>query len=181
MKTPWFAPMAFRQACATTLPPWLPPVLALLFLNGTLSFSAWWPTPGIVPDRRLAPEFLWLWVILLGLGRWRGGPSPRLLALLSGAYLLLVLGRYLDVAAPALFGREINLYWDAPQVPRFLWVTAQELPWWVGPAAAAALLWRFPPLDLAPIAWGTILLLQSLPYLAALACTFVALRKPATG
>ena len=35
-------------------------VLALLFLNGMLSFRDWWPTPGILPDHRLAPEFVLL-------------------------------------------------------------------------------------------------------------------------
>ncbi|MFM8736660.1 MAG: hypothetical protein ACKOGB_02985, partial [Betaproteobacteria bacterium] len=40
------------------------------------------------------------------------------------------LGRYADVTVPALFGRPINAYWDLPQIPRFLWVSAQEWPWW---------------------------------------------------
>lgn len=39
--------------------------------------------------------------------------------------------------------------------------------------AAGALLWRHPASDLATVAWGAILLLQSLPYLAALACAFI--------
>ena len=45
-------------------------------------------------------------------------------------YLLLVLGRYGDVTVPSLFGRPINLYWDGAQIPRFLWVSAQEWAWW---------------------------------------------------
>ena len=32
-------------------------ILALLFLNGMLSFMDWWATPGLLPDHRLAPEF----------------------------------------------------------------------------------------------------------------------------
>lgn len=128
-------------------PPWRRiglTLLALLLLNGLLSFSTWWPTPGIVPDRRLAPEFVWLWLALLALVRLRGEPSPRALTVFAAGYLLLVLGRYLDVTAPSLFGREVNLYWDGAQVPRFLWVTAQDLPVWLSALAVAGvvlLLW----------------------------------------
>lgn len=117
---------------------------ALLFLNGMLSFSNWWPTPGIVPDHRIAPEFVWLWVLMLILARFGINSSPRLLGTLTLAYLFLVLGRYLDVTAPALFGRNINLYWDGAQIPRFLWVAAQEAPFWqsVGMlVVGSALLW----------------------------------------
>ena len=117
---------------------------ALLFLNGMLSFTTWWPTPGILPDERLAPEFVWLWLVLLGALRLRGTLSRRILNVLTLAYLLLVLGRYLDVTAPSLFGREVNLYWDGAQIPRFLWVTAQDLPWWLSASALAGvslLLW----------------------------------------
>ena len=119
-------------------------LFALLFLNGMLSFSTWWPTPGIVPDARMAPEFVLLWLVLLALVGWRGRLPDRAAAALTLAYLLLVLGRYLDVTAPSLFGREINLYWDAPQLPRFLWVTAQHAPAWISVGASAAvalLLW----------------------------------------
>ena len=52
-------------------------------------------------------------------------------------------GRYADVTIPGLFGREINLYWDGQQLPRFLWVSAREQPWWLTAgvfAAAVALL-----------------------------------------
>jgi len=105
------------------------PVAALLLLNGLLSFSTWWPTPGIVPDARLAPEFLWLWLALLVLAA-AGRASGLAVSALAAAYLLLVLGRYAEVTVPSLFGREINLYWDGAQIPRFLWVTAQEYAWW---------------------------------------------------
>ncbi len=117
-----------------------PALLALLLLNGMLSFSTWWPTPGIVPDNRLAPEFVGLWLVLLAAVAWRGNLSPRSLTALALAYLLLVLGRYLDVTAPSLFGREVNLYWDGAQIPRFLWVTAQDFPWWISAGVLAVVL-----------------------------------------
>jgi hypothetical protein len=114
-------------------------LLALLFLNGMLSFSTWWPTPGIVPEKRLAPEFVWLWLALLAAVGLRGRLSRALASVFALAYLALVLGRYADVTVPSLFGREINLYWDIPQIPRFLWVSAQDLPWWASAGAVAAL------------------------------------------
>ena len=119
-------------------------VLALLVLNTFLSMTNWWPTPFVELDQRIAPEFVLLWIaILLLVWRLHTLP-PRLIALLTGVYLLLVLGRYFDTTAPALFGRNINLYWDAPQIPRVLWVTLKNYPLWIGllvPAALLLLLW----------------------------------------
>lgn len=106
------------------------PLLALVLLNGMLSFREWWPTPGVLPDHRLSTEFVWVWLCLLALLAWRGKVSAFALNCLAFIYLLLVLGRYGDVTVPSLFGRPINLYWDGAQIPRFLWVSAQEMPWW---------------------------------------------------
>jgi hypothetical protein len=114
--------------------------LGLLFLNAMLSFSLWWPTPGIRPALRLAPEFVLFWVLLLMAVRVAGTLSRRWLAAFAIGYLLLVIGRYADVAAPALFGREVNLYWDAPHALRFVRVSAQSAPAWLVPALALAVL-----------------------------------------
>ena len=89
-------------------------VLALLFLNSMLSFRDWWSTPGILPDHRLASEFVLLCLALLAAVAWRGNLSPRTLSVFALVYLLLVLGRYADVTVHSLFGRPINLY------PKFL-------------------------------------------------------------
>ena len=105
-------------------------VLALLLLNAALSFKEWWPTPGVLPDHRIAPEFVWLWVLLLITIAWRQPLGPWALRGFTLAYLILMLGRYIDVTAPSLFGRPVNFYWDGLQIPRFLWVSAQERPGW---------------------------------------------------
>ena len=103
---------------------------ALLFLNAALSFENWWPTPAIQPDHRLAPELLALWVVLLVVVK-RAAVLPRAAATgFALVYLLLVIGRYADVTAPALFGRPINLYWDLGQIPRFLSVASQHFAAW---------------------------------------------------
>ena len=105
-------------------------LLTIVFLNGMLSFRDWWPTPGVLPDHRLSPEFVWVWLVLLAVVAWRGALSRRSLNIFTFVFLLLVLGRYGDVTVPSLFGRPINLYWDGANIPRFLWVTAQENAWW---------------------------------------------------
>ena len=105
-------------------------LLAIVFLNGMLSFRDWWPTPGVLPDHRLSPEFVWVWLVLLAVVAWRGALSRRSLNIFTFVFLLLVLGRYGDVTVPSLFGRPINLYWDGANIPRFLWVSAQEKSVW---------------------------------------------------
>ena len=105
-------------------------LLAIVFLNGMLSFRDWWPTPGVLPDHRLSPEFVWVWLVLLAVVAWRGALSRRSLNIFTFIFLLLVLGRYGDVTVPSLFGRPINLYWDGANIPRFLWVSAQEKSGW---------------------------------------------------
>jgi hypothetical protein len=116
-------------------------VLALCLLNAALAFRNWWPTPGIVPDARLAPEFVALWLLLLALVTWRGVPTPRAITALTLGWMLLALGRYADVTVPTLFGRAVNLYWDGQQIPRFVLVSARGHAWWVllgiGTAAVA--------------------------------------------
>lgn len=104
---------------------------ALLFLNASLGFTNWWPTPAILPNYRLAPEAVALWVGLLVWVAWRGQPSRRLLSGICAVLMLLVFGRYADVTIPGLFGREVDLYWDGQQLPRFVWVSLREQPWWL--------------------------------------------------
>ena len=117
---------------------------ALFVLNACLSMTNWWPTPFVELDARLAPEFVLLWIAILFLV-WRMETLSRpLVAALTCAYLLLVAGRYFDTTAPALFGRNINLYWDALQIPRVLWVTLKSYPPWIAllvPAALLLLVW----------------------------------------
>ena len=118
-------------------------LLALVLLNAALSFENWWPTPAIRPDTRIAPEFVWTWVLMLLVVWRRGGLSPRLLAVFACGYLLLLVGRYVDVTVPALFGRPLNLYWDGPQLPRFLEVASRRLPAWQLAAIVAAVVLAF--------------------------------------
>lgn len=106
-------------------------LLALIFLNSTLCFSAIWPTVYVLPDLGVAPEFVCLIMLLSAWVALFGKPSVRALSVLSAVYLLMAFGHYADVVVPNLLGRPVNLYWDVPQLPRFVWVTVQGLPVWL--------------------------------------------------
>ena len=144
-------------------------VLALLVLNAVLSFENWWPTPAIKPDTRLAPEFVLLWVLLLIAVRTWGRVPRRVLGALALAYLALAIGRYADVTVAGLFGRNLNLYWDGQQIPRFLWVSAQNLPVWLQFVIVGSVLGLF---------WGIYRGLRALIVLAARDAAPWALRSP---
>lgn len=90
-------------------------LLALVLLNAALTFHNVWPTLGVRWRGELSIEIT---VVLLGLAvanAYRGLTPRGVLALLSALVVVLALGRYADVTVSALYGRDINLYWDAPQ------------------------------------------------------------------
>ena len=66
----------------------------------------------------------------------RRAPRSRWLSVL---WVLLVIGQYADVTAPALYGRDINLYWDLRYMPDVASMLVRVAPLWlvvlVAPAA----------------------------------------------
>ena len=91
---------------------WAPPALALFFLNASLTFENLWPTPAIIWRGEISVELAVL-LVLLAAAVGRGSRvASQLVAGVSAVWLVLVVGRYADVTAPALYGRDINLYWD---------------------------------------------------------------------
>ena len=104
--------------------------LAMLFLNFLTSFNNFWPTPMVQPDTRIGPEFVGLWLILLLLVALFGRVGRGAVAVLTGLFLLVAIGRYADVTLPAWLGRKMNLYWDAYHLPKFLEVASQDYAWW---------------------------------------------------
>jgi hypothetical protein len=123
----------------------LPPIAALLLLDASITFTNWWPTPVVTwhgaPSIELAIVLLALVVATASGWRTPAGSNTRqtsdrraafaqglrrarlttddqrLLRWLSAGWLLLILGRYIDVTAPALWGRELNFYWDLRFLP----------------------------------------------------------------
>ncbi len=113
-------------------------VASLVVLDASVTFLNWWPTPGVRWLGHLSVELAMLTLVLSLLHR-HDRPAPRgVVRGLTIVWLLLVLGRYADVTAPSLFGRPVNLYWDLPQLPRFLWVSALDRPAWQSAGVLAA-------------------------------------------
>lgn len=118
---------------------WIALIAALVFLNASLTFRNVWPTPGITWSSDLSIE-LAAGVLLLALATWRFGAPPRpLISLTAVAWLLLTISRYADVTAPAIYGREVNLYWDSRHVGAVISMMVSVVPTWMLVAGSAAL------------------------------------------
>jgi hypothetical protein len=87
-------------------------VCAILLLNASVTFHNLWPTPLVRWQADLSVE-LAFGMLLLAAAAWSSRLGPQLLRGMAVAWTALVIGRYVEVTAPALYGREINLYWDA--------------------------------------------------------------------
>ena len=57
---------------------------------------------------------------------------------LSAVWVLLVIGHYAEVTAPALYGRDINLYWDLRFMPDVAAMVVRVAPLWLMVVAVAA-------------------------------------------
>ncbi len=106
--------------------------VALFLLNGSLTFENIWPTPairwigGVSVELAVAVLLLIAWKLLVG------PPSRIALGVFAIIWVVLVLGRYAAVTAPALYGREISLYWDLQYVPDVAAMLARAAaPWLV--------------------------------------------------
>ncbi len=96
-------------------------VAAILLLNAALTFHNDWPTPAVrwpLPPE-LSIELAAALLLLAAAAAWRArraSSAPPAPGLLAAVTLTFVLGRYAEVTAPALYGRPVNLYWDAPHL-----------------------------------------------------------------
>ena len=122
---------------------WTALAAALLLLNASLSFENFWPTPAILWQGELSVELAAALIALAVTSHWFGPPSRATLRWLGVVWLALVIGRYADVTAPALYGRDINLYWDLRFIPDVAAMVARVAPSWlilVSVAAAVAVI-----------------------------------------
>ena len=112
---------------------WIVLGAALALLNASVTYDNVWPTLGVRPGGRLSIEVC---VVLLAIGvavRRFSRFSPSALAAVTAVWMVLVLGRYTQVTALALYGREINVYWDIRFVPDLMaMVTRVAPPWLIG-------------------------------------------------
>jgi hypothetical protein len=117
---------------------WLALVVSLVILNASLTFENVWPTPRIRWGHALSFELAVCVLILAVAHRWA---RPLARRALPAIWIALVAGRYLDVTAPGLYGREFNLYWDSQHLGNVAAMLADAAPWWlIAVVAALALL-----------------------------------------
>jgi sulfatase-like protein len=106
-------------------------VAALLVLDASLAFKNVWPTPAIRWRGAVSVE-LAVCVLAMALAYPRfGSLSRRTLAWLSAIWVALVIVRYADVTAPALYGRPVNLFWDMRHVSAVAAMLARVASWWL--------------------------------------------------
>ncbi len=112
---------------------------ALLLLDVSVTFENVWPTPRVWWVGGLSIELaVCLLVMAVVTWRRRQPASRKAIAWLSVAWTALVFGRYADVTAPALYGRDINMYWDAQYMPDVAAMITRVTPLWLIIAIIAA-------------------------------------------
>jgi hypothetical protein len=114
-------------------------LVALLLVNGAITFHNVWPTLGIRWPGELSIEVAVLLLVLSISNAVLGRTSPHVLAALAVVLVLFAIGRYGEVTAPALYGREINLYWDAQHVGALAGMLTAVAPAWLIAVGALAL------------------------------------------
>lgn len=116
-------------------------VVALFVLNSAFTFHNLWPTPWPTLRAEVSPELVIGVLLLVLYKRWRPQPLPMSArAVLTAFAFAMTVGRYLEVSAPALFGRGINLYWDVRYLPDVARMLGEALPAGVLPVVIIGLL-----------------------------------------
>ncbi|OLC51893.1 MAG: hypothetical protein AUH43_01460 [Acidobacteria bacterium 13_1_40CM_65_14] len=110
---------------------WAALCAALLFLDVSLTFTNVWPTPAIHWRGELSIELAVCLLAIACTTRWFRPPSRAMLGWLSAVWIVLVIGRYAEVTAPALYGRDVNLYWDLRLMPDVVAMVTRVAPWWL--------------------------------------------------
>jgi hypothetical protein len=108
---------------------------ALLLLDVSVTFHNLWPTPLVSWKGELSIELALLMLLLAALTR-RRSVSRTSIRWVSVGWIVLVVGRYVDVTAPALWGRDLNFYWDLRFLPDVFAMLAGAGRWWLGPLVA---------------------------------------------
>lgn len=90
---------------------------ALAILNVALTFESVWPTLGVRVSDRVSVEAVLLVLALALTSAWRRRIAIQARRALAALWVVLVMGRYLDVTTRSLYGRGVNLYWDLRLLP----------------------------------------------------------------
>jgi hypothetical protein len=119
-------------------------VAALLLLNASLTFHNVWPTPAISWHGEISVELAAYICCCAVVASTRLRSTSRVvssawLRFVTTIWLFLIIGRYADVTATALFGRDINLYWDLRFIPDVVSLLAKAAHSWLVLGAVTAL------------------------------------------
>jgi hypothetical protein len=104
--------------------------LALFLLDVALTLQDVWPTPGVQWAGEVSVEITVLVLVLALLRAARRRPLARVARPLAVLLVVLAIGRYAAITAPALYGRPINLYWDLPHVTHVVGMLTRVAPSW---------------------------------------------------
>ena len=97
---------------------WMGFLVALAALHLSLTFMNVWPTLKVRAGDGFSVEVALTLLSLVCVASWRRSASAFRFRWLSGIWVVLVLGRYVDVTTRSLYGRDVNLYWDLRHVPK---------------------------------------------------------------
>jgi phosphatidylglycerophosphate synthase len=117
---------------------WVTLAAALLLLDASVTFHNIWPTPAVGWSGEVSIELAGGILALVTAYFLIGIPSRPVRRVVAIGWLVLVIGRYLDVTAPALWGRTLNFYWDLPFLPDVAAMLARAAPPWLVVIAIAA-------------------------------------------
>jgi len=141
-----------KRAASLSVRHWVALAAALVVLNAALTFGNVWPTLWVAPRAELSIEFAALTLALVAWAAFVRPLGTKSLVALTLLVLVLVVGRYAEVTAPALYGRPVNLYWDGQHLPKVAAMLAEVAPWWLLIVLVAGLVVFFAALC-AGIAW----------------------------
>ncbi len=119
-------------------------LVGVVLLNSALTMANSWPTAWVRPTALLAPELVLLVLAMAVLVGFAGRLRPAWQWLATAVVLLLMGGRYAIVTTEGLFGRPVNLYWEAVRLPDVAALLLDTTPPWliagsIGAGAAALL------------------------------------------
>ena len=113
-------------------------IAAILLLDVSVTFHNVWPTPSVAWSGEISVELAVAVAALAAVTRAGREPPRALIAGLSLLWIVLSIGRYAETTAPALYGRDVNLYWDLRFVPDVIaMVTRVVRAWQIGAAMVA--------------------------------------------
>src|SRR6266508_2716154 len=120
---------------------WFGLLAAIVLLDAAVTFENLWPAPAVTWQGKLSIELALAILVLAIVSGWTMLHARRTARWLTVAWVVLVVGRYAEVTAPALYGRDVNLYWDLRFIPDVVsMVTKVAPPWLVALALAGVAL-----------------------------------------